>query len=110
MSLRVVALVAVVALGAAWWQPWLPRIEPASIESMAYPLPDKPSIAVLPFDNMSEDASQEYFADGMTEDLITDLSKIPELFVIARNSAFTYKDQGIPLRQIAEELGVRYVL
>ncbi len=84
--------------------------EPASIERMAFPLPDKPSIAVLPFTNMSGDAEQEYFVDGMTEDLITDLSKISGLFVIARNSSFSYKGQQVKVRQVAEELGVRYVL
>jgi len=77
---------------------------------MAFPLPDKPSIAVLPFTNMSDDASQEYFADGMTDDLITDLSKVSGLFVIARNSVFTYKGRAVKVRQVAEELGVRYVL
>jgi TolB-like protein/predicted Zn-dependent protease len=77
---------------------------------MAFPLPDKPSIAVLPFTNMSDDAEQQYFADGMTEDLITDLSKISGLFVIARNSVFFYKDKQIKIRDVAEELGVRYVL
>jgi TolB-like protein/ankyrin repeat protein/class 3 adenylate cyclase len=84
--------------------------EPASIERMAFPLPDKPSIAVLPFTNMSDDAEQEYFADGMTEDLITDISKISGLFVIARNSVFTYKGKAVKVRQVAEELGVRYVM
>jgi TolB-like protein/Flp pilus assembly protein TadD len=77
---------------------------------MAHPLPDKPSIAVLPFTNMSDDPGQEYFADGMTEDLITDLSKVSGLFVIARNSVFTYKGKAIEVRQVAEDLGVRYVL
>jgi TolB-like protein len=77
---------------------------------MAFPLPDKPSIAVLPFTNMSGDAEQEYFVDGMTEDLITDLSKLSGLFVIARNSTFTYKGKSVKIRQVAEELGVRYVL
>ena len=77
---------------------------------MAFPLPDKPSIAVLPFVNMSEDPKQEYFSDGMTEDLITDLSKISGLFVIARNSTFTYKGKVVKVKQVAEELGVRYVL
>jgi adenylate cyclase len=77
---------------------------------MAFPLPDKPSVAVLPFANLSDDPSQEYFADGMTEDLITDLSKISGLFVIARNSSFSYKGQKVKVRQVAEELGVRYVL
>ena len=82
----------------------------ASIERMAYPLPDKPSIAVLPLNNLSGDESQDYFADGMTEDLITDLSKNPELFVISRNSTFTYKGRAVKIREVAEDLGVRYVL
>ena len=73
-------------------------------------LPDKPSIAVLPFDNMSGDPEQEYLVDGITEDLITALSKIRWFFVIARNSTFTYKGQAIEVRQVARELGVRYVL
>ncbi len=73
-------------------------------------LPDKPSIAVLPFNNMSGDPEQEYFADGITEDIITDLSKISGLFVIARNSSFAYKGQSPDLRQVSRELGVRYVL
>jgi TolB-like protein/class 3 adenylate cyclase len=104
------AMVAAVAVAAVWWQPWVRNVEPASLERMAFPLPDKPSIAVLPFTNMSDDASQEYFADGMTEDLITDLSKLSGLFVIARNSSFSYKGQAVQVRQVAEELGVRYVL
>jgi len=96
--------------GLVWLQPWAPDVEPASIERMAFPLPGKPSIAVLPFNNMSDHASQEYFVDGMTEDLITDLSKISGLFVIARNSSFSYKGRSVPVSQVAEELGVRYVL
>jgi TolB-like protein/class 3 adenylate cyclase len=93
-----------------WFKPWEPREEPASAENMAYPLPDKPSIAVLPFSNMSNDPEQEYFVDGMTEDLITDLSKLSGLFVIARNSTFTYKGKSVKIGRVAEELGVRYVL
>jgi len=73
-------------------------------------LPDKPSIAVLPFVNMSEDPKQEYFSDGMTEDVITGLSKLSGLFVIARNSVFTYKGRAVKPEQISRELGVRYVL
>ncbi len=96
--------------GVFWWQSPAPEFEPVDADAMAFPLPDKPSIAVLPFDNMSDDASQEYFADGMTEDLITDLSKLSGLFVIARNSSFSYKGQAVQVRQVAEELGVRYVL
>jgi adenylate cyclase len=74
------------------------------------PLPDKPSIAVLPFNNMSGDPEQEYFADGITEDIITTLSKIPDLLVIARNSTFTYKGTAIDVKQVAQDLDVRYVV
>jgi TolB-like protein/class 3 adenylate cyclase len=76
----------------------------------ALPLPDKPSIAVLPFQNMSGDPEQEYFADGMVEEIITALSRIRWLFVIARNSSFTYKGQAVDVKQVGLELGVRYVL
>src|SRR5262245_44868713 len=74
------------------------------------PLPDKPSIAVLPFQNMSRDPDQEYFADGLTEDIITGLSRQRWFFVIARNSTFTYKSQAVDVRDVATQLGVRYVL
>src|SRR4029077_20492425 len=73
-------------------------------------LPDKPSLAVLPFQNMSGDPEQEYLSDGLTEDLITDLSKLSGLFVIARNSVFTYKGKAVKPEQVSRELGVRYVL
>jgi len=73
-------------------------------------LPDKPSIAVLPFVNMSGDPEQEYFSDGITEEIITGLSKIPEMFVIARNSSFTYKGKSVKVQQIGKELGVKYLL
>ncbi len=86
------------------------RIEPAVVENMAYPLPDLPSIAVLPFDNMSGDPQQDHFSDGITEQIIASLSKVPYLFVIARNSTFTYKGKPVKVNQVAEELGVRYVL
>jgi adenylate cyclase len=85
-------------------------LEPASVEKMAFPLPEKPSIAVLPFDNMSGDPEQDYIADGISENIISALSYIPELFVIARNSSFTYKGKPVKVQQISEELGVRYVL
>jgi len=85
-------------------------LEVASKEKMAFPLPDKPSIAVLPFVNMSDDPKQEFFSDGMTEEIITALSKVPNLFVIARNSTFTYKGKPVKVKQVSEELGVRYVL
>ncbi len=104
-------LLAVVAgAGLWWWQPWVERRAPVSPGHAALPLPDKPSIAVLPFTNMSSGKEQEYFADGMAEDLITDLSKISGLFVIARNSSFVYKGRQINVRRVAAELGVRYVL
>jgi adenylate cyclase len=76
----------------------------------ALPLPDKPSIAVLPFDNMSGDGEQEYFSDGIAEDIITALSRYPSLFVIARNSSFTYKGRAVDVKQVGRDLGVRYVL
>src|SRR5437899_9608244 len=74
------------------------------------PLPDKPSIAILPFDNMSDDHAQEYFSDGISEDLTTALSRFAWLFVIARNSAFTYKGKAVDVKRVGRELGVRYVL
>jgi TolB-like protein/class 3 adenylate cyclase len=86
------------------------KTEVASKEKMAFPLPDVPSIAVLPFVNMSEDPKQEFLCDGMTEAIITALSKVPRLVVIARNSTFTYKGKPTKVKQISEELGVRYVL
>lgn len=113
------ALLAVLAAVVAWWRPAStpapertagPMVERAAPGRMAFPLPEKPSIAVLPFDNLSGDAAEDYFADGMTDDLITDLSKVSGLFVIARNSVFTYKKKPVKVQQVAEELGVRYVL
>jgi adenylate cyclase len=85
-------------------------LDVASKEKMAFPLPDKPSIAVLPFVNMSDDPKQEFFSDGMTEEIITALSKSPYLFVIARQSTFAYKGKPVKVKQVSEELGVRYVL
>ena len=88
------------------------KAEPAAPEAppRQLALPDKPSIAVLPFQNMSGDPEQEYFADGMVEDIITGLSRIKWLFVIARNSSFIYKGKAVDVRQVGRELGVRYVL
>ena len=88
----------------------VPAQPPATAREPGLSLPDKPSIAVLPFTNMSGDPEQEYFADGMTEDLITDLSKVSGLFVVARNSTFVYKGKAVDVRSAARELGVRYVL
>jgi adenylate cyclase len=105
-----VGVAAVVALWQFYLRPSAPRVEVASREKMAFPLPDEPSIAVLPFTNMSEDPKQEFLCDGMTEEIITALSKVPRLLVIARNSTFTYKGKAVKVKQVSEELGVRYVL
>ena len=114
-ALVVVSILIMVAAAIVIWRLYLhpappPKEEVASKEKMAFPLPDKPSIAVLPFTNMSGDKEQEYFSDGITENIITGLSKIPRLFVIARNSTFIYKGKGVKVQQVAEDLGVRYVL
>jgi adenylate cyclase len=108
----VAAVILVIAAFVSWklFIPPASQKEVASIDKMAFPLPDKPSIAVLPFANMSEDPKQEYFSDGITEEIITALSKSPKLFVIARHSTFTYKGKLVKVQQVAEELGVRYVL
>ncbi len=107
-------IVAFVAGGLVIWDAYFRAPPPppvvASEEAPAPALPDKPSIAVLPFANMSDDPKQDYFSDGITDDLITDLSKISGLFVIARNSVFTYKGRAVQVQQVAKELGVRYVL
>jgi len=106
------AAIVIVAVAIGIWQFYMrrPTVEPASVEKMAYPLPEKPSIAVLPFDDMSGDPNQDYFCDGLTENMITALSKTTKMFVIARNSTFTYKGKAVKVNQIAEELGVQYVL
>jgi adenylate cyclase len=106
------AIVVVVLLlgGLAWRQSSAPALKPASVERMALPLPNKPSIVVLPLANLSNDPNQDYFADGITDDLITELSKISGLFVIARNTSFTFKGKAVRIAEVAEELGVRYVL
>jgi TolB-like protein/class 3 adenylate cyclase/Tfp pilus assembly protein PilF len=104
----VIALVVTVVL-LYFLAPWKTGTEKAQVD-IAVPQADKLSIAVLPFTNMSNDAEQEYFVDGMTEDVITDLSKLSGLFVIARNSILTYKDNSPDIQQVAEELGVKYIL
>lgn len=109
----VLATVVVLIVGAvAVWNFYfrIPSIEPASVEKMAYSLPDKPSIAVLPFDNLSGAPDQDYLADGITENIIMALSNNPDMFVISRNSAFTYKGKAVKVQQVSEDLGVRYVL
>ena len=109
-SAAAAAIVAFIAAILAWTQPWQEKIQAASVANMVLPLPDKPSIAVLPFANMSGDSEQEYFADGMTDDVITELSRISGLFVISRNSIIPYKGKNPTPKQVSEELGVRYVL
>jgi TolB-like protein/class 3 adenylate cyclase len=92
------------------WQPGATVPAKPADAPTALPLPDKPSIAVLPFQNMSGDPDQEYFVDGLVEEIITALSRFKALFVIARNSSFTYKGRAIDIKQVSRELGVRYVL
>jgi TolB-like protein/DNA-binding winged helix-turn-helix (wHTH) protein len=104
------ALVAIIVGGLAWWQPWIEREEPLDPQRLAFPIPEKLSIAVLPFDNLSGDPKLDFVADSITDIIITKLSKIPQLLVIARNSSFTYKGKAVKVKQVAEELGVRYVL
>ena len=103
-------VVAIVGLGIWHFYMRRPAVEPASVDKMTFPLPEKPSIAVLPFGNMSGDPKEDYFSDGLTEQIITSLSKYPRLFVIARQSSFYYKDKPVKVQQVAEELGVQYVL
>jgi adenylate cyclase len=110
LLLAVTAALAVVLIGIWHYYSHRPYFEPASVEKMAFPLPDKPSIAVLPFVNLSGDPEQEYFTDGLTEEIITALSKVKNMFVIARNSTYTYKGKPVKVQQVSEELGVKYVL
>ncbi|MBW1771120.1 MAG: adenylate/guanylate cyclase domain-containing protein [Deltaproteobacteria bacterium] len=109
-ALAVVTALLLIVASLLIWRVAFPPLEVASVERMAFPLPDKPSIAVLPFDNLSGDSSQDYFSDGITENVITALSNISNLFVIARNSTFTYKGKPVKVQQVAEDLGVHYVL
>ncbi len=108
----VAVLVLAVAVG-IWYffmRPTQPPIETASVEKMAFPLPDKPSIAVMPFENLSDDSAKDNIVDGITGNIITLLSKVLQLFVISRNSTFAYKGKPVKVQQVAEELGVQYVL
>ena len=107
----IAALILVVGAVAIWhFYLRRPSVEPASEERMAFPLPEKPSIAVLPFVNLSGDPNQDFISDGITDQIITYLSMSANMFVIARNSVFTYKGKPVKVRQVAEELGVRYIL
>lgn len=110
ITIAFLILLSVALGGYYYWQRQQPEFETAKPANMSFPLPNKPSIAVLPFANIGGDKSQEYFADGITNDLITDLSKFNHLFVIAANSTFTYKGKAVKVRVVAEELGVQYVL
>jgi adenylate cyclase len=114
---RFIALVSVLLLAAGATVVWrfaFPlaghKLEKASRQQMAFPLPDKPSIAVLPFLNLTGEPNQDFFCDGLSESLITALSKMPQLFVIAQDSTFRYKGKGVKTKQVSEELGVQYVL
>jgi adenylate cyclase len=112
-ALAIIAVIVIAGLVALYQfvlRPSPSKTEVASKEKMAFPLPDVPSIAVLPFVNMSQDPKQEFLCDGMTEGIIAVLSKVPRLFVVARDSTFTYKGKPVKVKQVSEELGVRYVL
>ena len=114
MAAGLAAVCIVAAVGFAVW----PRRAPApiaaqpvaAVASAPLPLPDKPSIAVLPFTSIGGDARQDRLADGLTEDIITDLSRYREFFVIARNSVMVYKGKPVSVREVGRDLGVRYVL
>jgi adenylate cyclase len=114
MALIGLAVALVVVSGVALWQyfiqPVTPSVEKADTKKMALPLPEQPSIAVLPLVNLSEDQKDQLLCDGMTDNIINSLSKVPRLFVIARNSTFTYKGKPVKVKEVSEELGVRYVL
>jgi len=101
---------AILTAGVAWWQPWNTGERPASIEQMTFPLPKEASIAVLPFTDMSDDESRDYFANGLTEDLTTNLARFPHLFVIAHDSTMKFKGGEVEVRDVAHSLGIRYVL
>jgi adenylate cyclase len=108
-AVTAVVVLAIVSGGGIWW--WQqPDFKPADPAKYAFKLPEKPSIAVLPFDNLTGDKAQDFISDGLTENIITALSYTPNLFVIARNSSFTYKNKATKVQKVAEELGVRYLL
>jgi adenylate cyclase len=105
-----ILVAAVVGMAIIWLQPWHVHVEAASMDKMAYALPDKPSLAVIPFTNLSNDPEQRYFADGLTEDIITDISKVSGIFVVAKGSTTAYTGKNVKVKQVAEDLGIRYVL
>jgi adenylate cyclase len=116
LSRAALAIIAIVVIAGAVilyqfaLRPSPSKTEIASKGKMALPLPDKPSLIVLPFVNMSEDPKQEFFADGLTEEIINALSRLPNVFVIARNSSFAYKGKAVDVKQLGREMGVQYVL
>jgi TolB-like protein/class 3 adenylate cyclase/Flp pilus assembly protein TadD len=105
-----IALALLLIAGLAWWQPWGPEFEPVDPDSMTHPLPAKPSIAVMALDDLSSGADKDYLSDAIAEGIITELSRFPELFVISRNSSFHYRDKPVDVREVARDLGVRYIL
>jgi TolB-like protein/class 3 adenylate cyclase len=109
IAVAVAVLVAIVG-GALWWQPWSSDVDPASVAAIPLAARNKAPLAILPFKNLTEDPAQEHFADGLTEDIITDFAKFPMLFVIAGDTVFTYKGKSVRALDIGRELGVRYVL
>ncbi|MCP4469113.1 MAG: hypothetical protein GY815_00235 [Gammaproteobacteria bacterium] len=107
----VVVVIMLVAAGIGYWSKGTPPPEqPELVQSKTLPLPDKPSIAVLSFDNLSGDPGQEYLSDGISQNIITGLSQFPGLFVIARQSSFSYKGKAVKVHEIASELGVQYII
>jgi adenylate cyclase len=112
-AILAIMILIIVAGGLIGWNIYLQlkrSVEPATLDKFAFPLPGKPSIAVLPFDNLSGDPDQEYFSDGITEEIITALAKIPDIFVMASKSTSIYKGKPVKIKQVSEELGVQYVL
>ncbi len=112
-AMTIIVGLTIVAGGLIGWNLYLQqskKVEPASLDKMAYPLPNKPSIAVLPFNNLSGNSKQDYIADGITENIISALSQNSEMFIISSNSMFTYKGSKVKIGKVSEDLGVRYVL
>lgn len=109
-AVAAVVVIIVAAVGLVSWQPWITKVEAANRDNLAFPLPDKPSIAVLPFENLSGDVKQDFLGDGISENITTALARIPDMFVIPRTTTRTYKGKSVTVAQVAEQLGVRYVL
>jgi adenylate cyclase len=112
-AMAAIIILVIVSGGLIGWNIYLQqskKVEPASVEKMAFPLPDKPSIAVLPFKNLSGDPKQDYFSDGLADQIVSTLSRFRNLFVISRSSTSTYKGKPVKIQKVAENLGVKYVL